>query len=143
MGLDMYLRAKKYVGGIRSEIPQDLQQAFKGAFELTKVYEVGYWRKFYPLHNLIVELCEAQEDNCYEMYLNDRVIGEVIDTLNNWIEKIETGTPYYEIDSEWVYLKDCFFTKEDAIEYIQRAINLFKKSLTLSADYDFYYYAWY
>lgn len=143
MGLDMYLRAKKYVGRIRSEIPQDLQQAFKEAFELSKVYEVGYWRKFYPLHNLIVELCEAQEDNCYEMYLDDRVIGEIIDTLNNWIEKIETGTPYYEIDSEWSNMEGWFENKKEVIKYIQKAILLFQKALRLSSDYDFYYYAWY
>ena len=143
MGLDMYLRAKKYVGGIKTGIPQDLQQAFKTTSELSKTYEVGYWRKFYPLHSLITELCEAPEDNCYEMYLNDRVIGEIIDTLNNWIEKINDGISYYEINSEWFGMEGWFENKEEVIDYIQRTIVLFQKALTLLDNYYFYYYAWY
>lgn len=71
MGLDMYLRGDKFVSSWdhsqRDEngIPLEVKRPQMDGFEVTSyVLDLGYWRKFAPLHTFIVKVFANGEDNC-------------------------------------------------------------------------------
>lgn len=71
MGLDMYLRGDKFVSSWdhsqRDEngIPLEVKRPQMDGFEVTSyVLDLGYWRKFAPLHTFIVRVFANDEDNC-------------------------------------------------------------------------------
>lgn len=136
MGLDMYLQAKKR---LRESVglPDDLSAKFNTQDQgiMIGVWNVGYWRKFWDLHNYIAEtIYEPQEDdNCNEKYLDPVQIDNIIDFLKEYKQKAEMG----EYGETW------FNDKEEAIEYVNKAIETFKSAYVLSGEYDFVYYAWY
>ena len=136
MGLDMYLRAKKC---LRESIdfPEDLSAKFKKQDEgiMIAQWEVGYWRKFWDLHNYIAEtIYEPNEnDNCNEKYLDPEQIENIIGFLKEYKQKVEVGE----------YNETYFNNKEEAIKYVDKAIETFQSAYELSGEYDFVYYAWY
>lgn len=85
MGLDMYLRAEKYISAYQE--PETLRAIAK-VVEATKILDeessaasvsitVGYWRKANAIHNWFMKL--AEEDNCQPVYVR-RV--ELVDLLS-------------------------------------------------------------
>ena len=136
MGLDMYLQAKKRLKE-SIDFPEDLSAKFKRQDEgiMIGVWDVGYWRKFYDLHNYIAEtIYEPQEnDNCNEKYLEPEQIKNIIDFLKEYKQKAEDGE----------YNETYFGSKKEAIAYVDKAIQTFKSAYDLSGEYDFVYYAWY
>ena len=136
MGLDMYLRAKKCLRE-SIELPEDLSAKFKRQDEgiMIGVWEVGYWRKFWDLHNYIAEtIYEPNEnDNCNEKYLDPEQIENIIGFLKEYKQKVSVGE----------YNETYFNNKEEAIKYVEKAIETFQSAYELSGEYDFVYYAWY
>ena len=136
MGLDMYLRAKKR---LRESIdfPEDLSAKFKKQDEgiMIAQWEVGYWRKFWDLHNYIAETIYEphEDDNCNEKYLDPEQIENIIGFLKEYKQKVEVGE----------YNETYFNNKEEAIKYVDKAIETFQSAYELSGEYDFVYYAWY
>ena len=74
MGLDMYLKSKKYIGGKKIIIPEiadedrwlHLKSEYDNVKEIT--FERGYWRKANQIHSWFVENVQNGEDNCNEYY---------------------------------------------------------------------------
>tara|TARA_R100001480_G_scaffold125060_1_gene123264 strand:+ start:1075 stop:1452 length:378 start_codon:yes stop_codon:yes gene_type:complete len=74
VGLDMFLRGKKY--------HMDRRRKIEG-FELeSETFELGYWRKHPNLHGYIVEKFADGQDNCQSIYLEtknlERILGAVM-----------------------------------------------------------------
>ena len=72
MGLDMYLKARRYLG-YNDERRKSLKEEFKAPehWELNEVsFEVGYWRKANAIHKWFVDNIQSGEDNCGEYYVN-------------------------------------------------------------------------
>jgi hypothetical protein len=77
MGLDMYLRGDKFVSSWdhsqRDEngMPLEVKRPQMDGFEVTSyVLDLGYWRKFAPLHTFIVRVFANGEDNCQPIDLD-------------------------------------------------------------------------
>jgi hypothetical protein len=77
MGLDMYLRGDKFVSSWdhsqRDENgrPLEVKRPQMDGFEVTSyVLDLGYWRKFAPLHTFIVRVFANGEDNCQPIDLD-------------------------------------------------------------------------
>jgi len=77
MGLDMYLRGDKFISNWdtsqRDEdgMPLEVKRPVIDGFEVTSYnLDLGYWRKFAPLHHFIVRVFADGEDNCQEIHLS-------------------------------------------------------------------------
>ena len=86
MGLDMYLRAEKYVSAYQE--PETLRAIAK-VVEATKILDeesssasvsitVGYWRKANAIHNWFMQY--ADEDNCKPEYVTRKQLVELLAT---------------------------------------------------------------
>lgn len=72
MGLDMYLKARRYLR-YDDDRRKSLREEFKvpDAWEATEVsFEAGYWRKANAIHKWFVDNIQSGEDNCGEYYVN-------------------------------------------------------------------------
>lgn len=72
MGLDMYLKARRYLR-YNDERRKSLREEFKvpDAWEATEVsFEAGYWRKANAIHKWFVDNIQSGNDNCGEYYLS-------------------------------------------------------------------------
>ena len=99
MGLDMYLSKKTYVkqwSHIEPEKQFEVEVKRGGeTFNKIKkervsevVEQVGYWRKFNALHNWFVNECGDGEDNCQEIYIDEK-LPELLETLQKVKEVYE------------------------------------------------------
>ena len=77
MGLDMYLRGDKFISNWdTSQIDEhgmalEVKRPVIDGFEVTSyVLDLGYWRKFAPLHHFIIRVFADGEDNCQEIHLS-------------------------------------------------------------------------
>ena len=77
MGLDMYLSGDKYISQYdntqRDEngIPLEIKRPVIDGFEVTSYkLDLGYWRKFDPLHKFIVQVFANGVDECQPIYLD-------------------------------------------------------------------------
>ena len=77
MGLDMYLSGDKYISQYdttqRDEngIPLEIKRPVIDGFEVTSYkLDLGYWRKFAPLHKFIVQVFANGVDECQPIYLD-------------------------------------------------------------------------
>jgi len=77
MGLDMYLRGDKFISNWdtsqRDEdgMPLEVKRPNIDGFEVTSyVLDLGYWRKFAPLHHFIVKVFADGVDECQEIHLS-------------------------------------------------------------------------
>jgi hypothetical protein len=102
MGLDMYLSKKTYVRQWAHNKPSEQYHVTvkKGTkkFDNIKpervsyvVEEVGYWRKFNALHEWFVQNCQDGEDNCQESYVDREKLEELVKTLKEVKNILETS----------------------------------------------------
>jgi len=77
MGLDMYLRGDKFISNWdtsqRDEdgMPLEVKRPNIDGFEVTSyVLDLGYWRKFAPLHLFIIRVFADGVDECQEIHLS-------------------------------------------------------------------------
>lgn len=129
MGLDMYLRAEKYISGYNNDEqvniltkflnlqPSDLQFGDLGGFRVSAT--VGYWRKANAVHNWFVENVQNGEDNCNRHYVDVEKLAELRDLCREQIENpnedILTPTAGFffgSTDKDEYYFKDLKYTVE-------------------------------
>ncbi len=92
MGLDMYLKGKRYIssafnGGGDDELAQTIGNALpelnvfvpRWGKSIVKevVVEVGYWRKANAIHNWFVKNCQEGEDDCGTYYVGREQLEEL------------------------------------------------------------------
>lgn len=84
MGLDMYLKGRKYYTNFKKGgIGYVLQPRKKEeGFEVTsKQLDLGYWRKHPNLHGYIVDNFADGRDECQDIYLEKEHIQQIIDAV--------------------------------------------------------------
>lgn len=76
MGLDMYLKGRKYI-----KYRPDQTQPKEDGYEITtRILRLGYWRKHPNLHGYIVSTF-AQEDDCQPILLDEECIEKIINAI--------------------------------------------------------------
>ena len=95
MGLDMYLNKKTYVKKW-NHTPKD--SVYNITIDREKGHgintervtfieeELMYWRKANHIHKFFVDRCADGEDNCQEMYLEEEVVGDLIEILKKVVK---------------------------------------------------------
>lgn len=139
MGLDMYLRASKYVSGVnygrrddeffREENPEfDKLLAFAG-LEKDDIradlpagnveFTIAYWRKVNSIHQWFVDNCADGEDDCRPVYVPRERLEELRETVREALAERDPdllppqgGFFFGSTDIDEWYWKDLEFTLE-------------------------------
>ena len=90
MGLDMYLRGDKFISTWdntqRDEhgVPLRVERPQMDGFEVASyVLDLGYWRKFAPLHKFIVQVFANGEDHCQPIDLDAEDLRRIAAALRD------------------------------------------------------------
>lgn len=141
MGLDMYLRYKNKFKLIETQT-KDCCGGLFGIGIVTDTEELGYWRKAWSVHKLIMDAIQSTrkklitENNCVDFFCNDEVIEKVLKTAANKYEDLSLYhiEKYKETDEYW-----------EAQEWYD-TVEAFKKAQALrqaSKNNKIYYSVWY
>lgn len=147
MGLDMYLKGKRYLrtydkGSNDTEIAEDITKNFPelGDIKVNQVEaEVGYWRKANAIHAWFVKNVQDGVDECQETWLQRSDLQKLLDSVNAVIENPklaseilppQEGFFFGSTDIDDYYLEDLKYTK-----------TLLERALALDDAWDFYYRA--
>ena len=116
MGLDIYLLHKVYIGAgcgspwLKIEGTVDIRKNGKNVpVELNRILEitecVGYWRKFTPLHQWMLENALSGENDCQEHVISQGVISmlkadceKIISAKKDWIAQAKEVFPYLHFE---------------------------------------------
>lgn len=116
MGMDIYLLKKTYIGacfsGHRSIIDGDINIRKNGVIipiELNHVLEIteciGHWRKFYSLHQWMVDNTSIDGKKCHEYPISDDIMAKlksdceaIISCKKNWIENAKKIFPHLQFE---------------------------------------------
>lgn len=109
MGLDMYLRGRKYVIHNYDD-PMD-NPTMDGYSVVSYEIELGYWRKHPNLHGYIVQTFGGGQDNCQEIELNEEAIVQILDAIKEKRLPATTGFFFGESDGSEIEADTEIFTK--------------------------------
>lgn len=149
MGLDMYLKAKKYISNFdfSNRNDREVNAKVKEAIGLTGfdsednsvevTVNIGYWRKANQVHAWFVENCQDGVDECQESYVSREQLtelrdlcNEVLNTKNHKLLEPRSGFFFGSTDIDDWYWSDL----RDTVEMLTKILD--NKQLQ---DYDFYY----
>ena len=153
MGLDMYLKRKKYIGAhwehrnVKGSIDITINGhkcdiAFDKISEITEQF--GYWRKANAIHKWFVDTVQDGEDDCREYYVPQSKIEELLELCkkvkenpNLASELLPTTQGFFFGSQEYdeYYFMDIDYT----IEILESALEDFKNT-DKRFDYDYAYY---
>lgn len=98
MGLDMYLRGKRYLSQYDDQdkpVSDELTKKFFTptfdddalAFRVQEIVaELGYWRKANAIHRWFVDNVQDGEDDCGDYFVSQEKVAELRDICNKIIE---------------------------------------------------------
>lgn len=151
MGLDMYLFVEKYEskGEWNSKTypkgfyPEELDCLAKTNWKRNFLsvhtkYQVGYWRKFYPLHHWFVEY-SRQPDCCQEIFIGEENLRDLLKKLR----KVKTADELLEVLDPQEKIENGDWEKY-YLECLDYTIKLFEKVLKVANEtnkYDIIYQA--
>ncbi len=153
MGLDMYLSKKTYVKQWSHDKPSETFHVTvkKGTKKFDPIKpervsyvteSVGYWRKFNALHNWFVQNCQSGEDNCQESYVSREQLEELVITLHEVQNILETAPKKkVQVENGWSNGEKSFVEIE-VIEDSEKLDDLFPTSSGFffgGTEYDEYY----
>ncbi len=147
MGLDMYIKARRYLWGISDE-SKEFQDNVSAMFpelgdaKVNEIYaEVAYWRKANAIHNWFVKNVQDGEDDCKESYLEKvnlekllYVINEVLEDHSKAEKLLPSTNGFYfgSTDYDSRYFNDLEYTKETISKILDKWDTDYK-------NWDFYY----
>ena len=129
MGLDMYLRGKKFLWShgeqnFREIAKNLLVQAFPEVAELEineLSCEVAYWRKANAIHNWFVKNTQDGVDNCQNTPIDCKQLQALLDDVNKVLadralahEILPTKSGFFfgRTDYDEYYIRDLTYTKQ-------------------------------
>lgn len=153
MGLDMYLSKKTYVKQWSHIEPEKQFQVEvkRGGETYTDIKndrvsyvteQVGYWRKFNALHNWFVSNVQDGVDECQESYVDREKLEELIVTLHEVKNILETSPKKKEQVKNGYSNGEETFVEIEVIEDSEKLDDLFPTSSGFffgGTEYDEYY----
>lgn len=143
MGLDMYLKKKKYLGwNWEHNRPKDLPDLSKYGIDVKKVSTVTEegitWRKSNAIHKWFVDTVQEGDDNCGEYYVDKEQLNDLLDivtriskdhSLAEELLPTQEGFFFGSYDYDEYYFEDIEFTKKE----LSKLLN------SNNVNFDFYY----
>ena len=127
MGLDMYLKAEKFLWDrekerepVKNKIAEVIPEV--AALEVSHIsVEAAYWRKANAIHAWFVKNCQEGVDECQNTHVDHEQLQTLLDVVNQVLEKPElaptllpTQSGFFFGDTEYgeYYIEDLKYTKE-------------------------------
>ena len=133
MGLDMYLRAERYVWFNEEELAKNLTEQFPDLPQGVKVKsveaEVGYWRKANAVHKWFVDTVQEGVDECQKSFVSREQIAQLKSLCESVLENpdrasslLPTASGFFFGDTSYgqFYLDDL----RETVEICDRALAL-------------------
>lgn len=146
MGLDMYLKGKRYLWhNERDEIADEpvIKKLTKGRQLKQVEFELGYWRKANAIHKWFVDNCQGGEDDCDEYFVKYSDLVKLRDICktaldNKKIEVLPTTSGFFFGSTEYddLYWEDIQYTYELMSELCQ------DEDITNGSVYVYYQSSW-
>ena len=144
MGLDMYLRAKKYVSEYSDKETFEKLNALdvgQGGMQINEVSaEAMYWRKANAIHAWFVRECQKGVDNCQEYWVPSEKLKELRDICREVLmfrkkadELLPTQGGFFFGDLGY----DSYYF--DDIERTESRLTAILENEELMKDWNFYY----
>lgn len=150
MGLDMYLKGRRYLSTINAEDrerSEAIQKLFPelvghiGCFGSAPIQEVlmevGYWRKANQIHGWFVREVQGGTDNCGEYYVSREQLTELRDLCQRVLDFKHLADELLPTTAGF------FFGGQEYDEYyysdIENTIEIINRALDLPEDWDFQY----
>jgi len=141
MGLDMYLRAERYIWYNEDEIKDEVKKSFPelpdGA-EIKQVEaEIGYWRKANAIHDWFVKTVQDGVDECQKSFVS----REDITKLRDLCQRV---TDNHELAPTLLPTRNGFFFGDTSysewyFEDVKSTIDICNRALALPDEWDLYY----
>lgn len=154
MGLDMYLKRKKYVGAnyehrnVKGTIDISVN-GNKLPIDFSKVSyieeEFGYWRKANAIHKWFVDNVQDGVDDCKEYYVSQSKMEELLELCKKVKENPNLASELLPRQVGFFFgsdeYDDLYFSDiDDTIEILESALEDFKNTDTkFDYGYDYYY----
>lgn len=152
MGLDMYLKAKRYLSTYRedeAEIAKKISRCFPELDGFESRYdkapikevsaEIGYWRKANAIHKWFVENVQDGTDDCGYYDVSKEKLRELKEVCERVRDFRHLATSQLPVTSGF------FFGSTEYDEYyfrdVEETIKIIDQVLTLSDDWDIEYHS--
>lgn len=153
MGLDMYLKGKRYLSKYRDDSDVPKQEAIQAMFPELKghvnqwdeslVDEVtisaGYWRKANAVHDWFVRNVQKGTDDCGSYYVSREHLEELRDICNRITESPELAEELLPTVSGFFFGSTNY--DEWYFEDIKRTVDIVNFSLSLPLEWSFEYHS--
>lgn len=131
MGLDMYLKARKYISSydetevpIQSKITELVKELSKG-FKLNELgFEAMYWRKANAIHQWFVDNVQGGKDDCEEYPVSEDQLKALLETVSKVLDNRELASELLPPQAGF------FFGSTELDEYYWRDLQDTKDQLT-------------
>ena len=142
MGLDMYLIGDKYISEYdHSQQGPDgrslrVKRPVIDGFEITSYkLDLGYWRKFAPLHRFIVKVFANGEDNCRPIDLDSEDLRRIAAAIRdgNLPDNDECSGFFFGSPDYW---DECRAEAEEHAETFEKAAEWLESNLWGSVTYE-------
>lgn len=151
MGLDMYLHAKKYVGGWSHMQDTNEYRTLRNLFPDVPVsdgspsaevqFTVGYWRKANAIHNWFVQNVQGGEDECKPHYVERGQLIQLRDDCK--LEMLVKTMALADHAGVVEPTSGFFFGNDERDEWYYRSledtIKIIDKCLEMTTDWSFEY----
>lgn len=153
MGLDMYLKAKRWLWSdvvtkddmpAKETIAKAVEMPYPNKWEVQQVTcEAGYWRKANAIHNWFVENVQGGEDECREHRVSREQLMALLDIVNDVLDT-EDKDERERLALEFLPpTSGFFFGSTDMDEYYYQDLEDTRKILLRAINapecWDFYY----
>lgn len=141
MGLDMYLRAKRYIWFDETAISDEVKRAFpelpEGASIKKVVAEVGYWRKANAVHKWFVDQVQGGVDECEKTFVTREQIQQLRDICQRVIDNPDQAPSLLPTQSGFFFGNTEY--NEWYLEDIKHTVEVCDRALSLPDSWDLFY----
>lgn len=141
MGLDMYLKAERYIWYNEDELGDEVKKSFPELPEGAKIKqveaEVGYWRKANQIHRWFVDNVQEGVDECQKSPVDREQIKELLELCKKVEEDASQASKLLPTQSGFFFggtEYDDWYMKD-----IQDTIKICEAALTLPDSWELYY----
>lgn len=152
MGLDMYLKAKRWLWSdavTKDDMPakETIAKAINLPYPKWEVQQVvceaGYWRKSNAIHNWFVENVQKGEDECREHMVSRDQLLHLLETVTDVLETQDERDRIRRALELLPPVSGCFFGSIEIDEYyfkdLEHTLKILLRAINAPECWEFYY----
>lgn len=141
MGLDMYLRAERFMWYNEDELKANVGKSFpelpEGSSIKSVEAEIGYWRKANQVHDWFVKNVQDGVDECQKAFVSREDIQKLKDICQKVLDNPEQASSLLPTASGFFFGNTEY--NEWYMQDIQETIDICNRALALPENWDLHY----